>query len=119
MRAPPARMSSPVVLPDIEEDVDVGKETAEEHTKPYHLILLDDNDHTAEYVIEMLMELLAFPLEKAKRHTLEVDRQGHSILTTLPLAEAEAKRDAIHAYGPDWRLPRSPGAMAALVEPAE
>ena len=34
------------------------------------------------------------------------------------LEKAELKRDQIHAYGPDWRLPRSLGSMAAVVEPA-
>ena len=35
------------------------------------------------------------------------------------LEEAEQKRDQVHAYGPDWRLPHSRGSVAALVEPAE
>lgn len=111
-------MSSPLVLPEIDQGIEVGDDTSEERSKPYHLILLDDNDHTADYVIEMLVDLLGFSIEKAQQHTIEVDSRGHSVLTTLPLAEAERKRDQIHAYGPDWRLPRCPGAMAALVEPA-
>ena len=32
---------------------------------------------------------------------------------------AELKRDQILAYGADWRLERSSGAMKAVVEPAE
>ena len=48
----------------------------------------------------------------------EVDSKGHTRLITLPLEETEGKRDQIHAYGADWRLPRSVGSMAALVQPA-
>jgi ATP-dependent Clp protease adaptor protein ClpS len=111
-------MSSSIVLSDVDEAVEVGDNTAAKLSKPYHLILLDDNDHTADYVVEMLGDLLGFSIEKAIEHTIEVDTRGHTKLATLPLAEAERKRDAIHGYGPDWRLLRCSGAMAALIEPA-
>ena len=111
-------MSSAVVLPEVDEEVYEGDETREDEAKLYHVILLNDEDHTYDYVIEMLMELFGFDEDKAYEHTVEVDTKGHSRLTTLPLPEAERKRDQIHAYGADWRLPRSQGAMAALIEPA-
>ena len=112
-------MSSAVVMPDLEEDVFEGRETLDEEGKLYHVILLNDEDHTYDYVIEMLMEIFDFTEDQAYQHTVEVDTKGHSRLATLPLAEAEKKRDQIHAYGADWRLPRSLGAMAALIEPAD
>jgi ATP-dependent Clp protease adaptor protein ClpS len=109
-------MSTAVVVPEIEEaTLDKGQD---EPQSLYHVILLDDNDHTYEYVIEMLMEIFGFSEQKAYEHTVEVDSKGHSRLTTCPLAEAEAKRDEVHAYGADWRLPRSAGSLAALIEPA-
>lgn len=111
-------MSSSTPLPGIDEEIEVGGESATDRANPYHLILLDDNEHTPEYVIEMLMELLDFSLEKSRLHMLEVHNQGHSRLGTMPLAEAERKRDAIHSYGPDRRATISRGAMAALIEPA-
>lgn len=111
-------MSSSIVLSDVDESLEVGDDAAKELSKPYHLILLDDNDHTADYVVEMLGDLLGFSIEKAIEHTIEVDTRGHTRLATLPLAKAESKRDAIHGYGPAWRLPRCSGAMAALIEPA-
>lgn len=112
-------MSSAVVMPDLEEDVLEGKETLDEEGKFYHVILLNDEDHTYEYVVEMLMEIFDFSEDQAYQHTVEVDTKGHSRLATLALPEAEKKRDAIHAYGADYRLPRSLGAMAALIEPAD
>jgi ATP-dependent Clp protease adaptor protein ClpS len=111
-------MSSSIATPDVDLEVEVIDDVASESAKPYHLILLDDNDHTAEYVIEMLGELLGFSLQKAIDHTIEVDTCGHTRLATLPLAEAERTRDAIHRYGPDWRLPSCLGSMAALIDPA-
>jgi ATP-dependent Clp protease adaptor protein ClpS len=84
----------------------------------YHVILLDDEDHTYDYVIEMLQKLFGFAESRALRHAVEVDTEGTTRLITCRLEEAELKRDQIHAYGPDPRLPRSLGSMAAVVEPA-
>ncbi len=84
----------------------------------YSVVLLDDNDHTYDYVIEMLQKIFIFTLDQAYRHAEEVDRCGRTVLITCELAEAEFARDQIHAYGPDWRLPRSQGSMSAVIEPA-
>lgn len=84
----------------------------------YHVVLLDDNDHTYDYVIEMLQKLFIFSLEQAFRHTEEVDTCGRTIILTCELPQAEFARDQIQAFGPDWRLPRSKGSMSAVLEPA-
>jgi ATP-dependent Clp protease adaptor protein ClpS len=84
----------------------------------YRVVLLDDNDHTYDYVIEMLQTIFIFTLEQAYRHAEEVDRTGRTPLITCELAEAEFGRDQIQAYGRDWRLERSKGSMSAVVEPA-
>ena len=84
----------------------------------YRVVLLDDNDHTYDYVIEMLQTIFVFTTEQAYRHAEEVDRTGRTVLITCELQPAEYARDRIHAYGPDWRLIRSQGSMSAVVEPA-
>src|SRR5437016_6672906 len=84
----------------------------------YRVVLLDDDDHTYDYVVEMLQKIFIFTPEQAYRHAVEVDRTGRTILITCELREAEFGRDQIHSYGPDWRLPRSQGSMAAVIEPA-
>ena len=90
----------------------------EQHVPLFRVVLLDDNDHTYDYVIEMLQKILVFSLDQAYRHAEEVDRSGRTVLITCELAQAEFCRDQIHGYGPDWRLPRSHGSMSAVVEPA-
>ena len=84
----------------------------------YRVVLLDDNDHTYDYVIEMLQRIFVFSLDVAYHHAEEVDRAGRTVLITCELGEAEFGRDQILEYGPDWRLPRSKSSMAAIVEPA-
>ena len=84
----------------------------------YRVVLLDDDDHTYDYVIEMLQQIFIFTLDQAYRHAEEVDRCGRTVLITCELPEAEFARDQIQSYGPDWRLPRSQGSMSAIIEPA-
>ena len=84
----------------------------------YKVVLLDDNDHTYDYVIEMLQKIFIFSLEQAYHHAEEVDRAGRTPLITCELPEAEFARDQIQSYGRDARLPRSQGSMSAVVEPA-
>ena len=85
----------------------------------YRVVLLDDDDHTYDYVIEMLQKIFIFTLDQAYRHAEEVDRCGRTVLITCELPEAEFARDQIQSYGPDWRLPRSQGSMSAIIEPAK
>jgi len=92
--------------------------TEERREKLYHVIMLNDDEHTYDYVIEMLQKVFGFPYATAVHHTMEADQTGSTILITCALELAEQKRDQIHAYGPDWRLPHSRGSVAALVEPA-
>jgi ATP-dependent Clp protease adaptor protein ClpS len=40
------------------------------------------------------------------------------IVLTTTKEHAELKRDQIHAFGPDKRIPRCAGAMSAVIEPA-
>ena len=98
--------------PEVEDD------TSDKLQPLYHVILLNDEDHTYDYVIEMLCKIFGFAESKALSHAVEVDTRGTTILLTCELEKAEQKRDQIHSYGPDWRLPRSLGSMAAIVEPA-
>jgi ATP-dependent Clp protease adaptor protein ClpS len=100
------------VLPEVDE------ETSDQLQPLFHVILLNDDDHTYDYVIEMLTKIFGFSESKALSHAVEVDTKGTTILLTCDLGKAEHKRDLIHSYGPDWRLPRSLGSMAAIVEPA-
>lgn len=84
----------------------------------YHVIILNDDEHSYEYVIEMLQSVFGIAYAAAVAHTMEADTTGSSIVMTCGLEEAERRRDGVHAYGPDWRMPNSRGSVAALVEPA-
>jgi ATP-dependent Clp protease adaptor protein ClpS len=96
--------------------IEISGETAK--TPLYRVVLLDDDDHTYDYVIEMLQKIFIFTAEQALRHAQEVDSAGRTVLITCELPEAEFARDQVIGYGRDWRLPRSKGSMSAIIEPA-
>ena len=102
-------------------------ETATEHEqkqqrKPkrqprYNVILWNDDDHTYDYVIAMMMELFAHPPEKGYLIAKEVDTQGRAIVLTTTREHAELKCEQIHAYGKDSLIARCKGSMSATIEP--
>jgi ATP-dependent Clp protease adaptor protein ClpS len=96
---------------------EIDQQSGEQREKLYHVIILNDDEHTFDYVIEMLQAVFGFSYASALAHTMEADTTGSSVVWTCGLAEAEKKRDQIHAYGPDWRMANSRGSVAALIEP--
>lgn len=85
----------------------------------WHVVLLDDDDHTYAYVVEMLNKLFGHSLERAYQMACEVDAAGRVVVETTVFERAEFKQQQIHAYGPDWRIERCAGSMSAVLEPAE
>lgn len=82
----------------------------------WQVVLLDDDDHTYAYVIEMLHRLFGTPVEEGWALAREVDTRGRAVVWTGHREVAELKQEQIHAYGPDWRLPRCQGSMTAVLE---
>jgi len=86
---------------------------------PFHVVLLDDNDHTYEYVEEMLQSLFGHGEEQSFLLAQQVDKTGRAIVCTTHKERAELKRDQILGYGCDVRISNSKNSMRALIEPAE
>ncbi|MCA9178914.1 MAG: ATP-dependent Clp protease adaptor ClpS [Planctomycetales bacterium] len=82
----------------------------------YHVILWDDDDHSYEYVIQMMRELFGHPREKGFQIAKLVDTDGRAVCLTTTMEHAELKRDQIHAYGKDELIGRCQGAMSATIE---
>lgn len=85
---------------------------------PYHVVLLDDNDHSYDYVIRMLGKLFGFQRTKAYKLAKEVDQNGRVILLTTTKEHAEFKCEQIHAFGRDPLIEACVGSMSAVIEPA-
>jgi len=90
-----------------------------EDPKRWNVVLLDDDEHTYEYVIRMMRAIFSHPVEKGFRIAQAVDSQGRAICLTTHKEHAELKRDQIHAFGKDPLMSGCKGSMSALIEPAD
>src|SRR5580704_12713613 len=86
---------------------------------PWNVVFLNDDDHSYEYVIEMLRVVFGHPDERGYQLAKEVDSAGRVIVLTTHREKAELKRDQIHAYGADIRIAACKGSMSSIIEPAE
>ena len=107
--------AAPTISPDIDTGTDIGGH--EEHAQLFNVVLLDDDDHTYDYVIEMLSTLFHLTVDQAYQHAVEVDQAGRTTVMTCELGPAEFARDQIHGYGADWRM-RSSWQFGSISEAA-
>ncbi|GBD24023.1 ATP-dependent Clp protease adapter protein ClpS [bacterium HR29] len=103
-----------VIRPEIEQQ----ESTGESREPLFHLILLDDDEHTYQYVVVMLNRIFGYSPEKGFAIACMVDSQGQAIVMTGPKEQVLEKQRAIHSFGADPWMPTSKGSMTAIIEPA-
>ena len=109
-------MSDTITLPALPE---LLPEEKVRRQPPYHVILLNDDDHTFEYVIAMMQQLFGHPRERGMQIAMEVHKSGQAIVLTTNKEHAELKQEQIHAFGPDPLSSKNcQGSMSAVIEPA-
>ena len=86
--------------------------------RPWNVVLLDDDDHSYDYVIRLAMQLFAFTPEKAFKAAQTVDAEGRVILTTTHKELAELKREQVLSFGADPLIAKCKGPMSCIIEPA-
>jgi ATP-dependent Clp protease adaptor protein ClpS len=69
---------------------------------PYAVVVLNDDDHTYAYVIDVLCRFCGHSAEKAFKLAQQVDRTGRAAVWTGSFEVAELKRDQIRGRGPDF-----------------
>jgi ATP-dependent Clp protease adaptor protein ClpS len=99
-------------------DPEVANETRTRRLPPYNVVILNDEEHTFEYVIELLIRLFAHTVPRAKELTWEIHSRGRAIVYTTHKEKAELKRDQVLAYGADPRSMHSKGPLRCYIEPA-
>lgn len=95
-----------------------SRKSRTEKLPPYNVVLLNDDDHSVDYVVRMLGELFGHPLARGLEIAREVHFRGRSVVATTNLEQAELKREQIESFGPDPLISHCKGSMSAAVEPA-
>jgi ATP-dependent Clp protease adaptor protein ClpS len=65
---------------------------------PYHVVLANDDQHTVEFVIDVLRKVLGAPLERAVQLTMEAHTSGRAVIWTGPKEVAELKVEQVTTY---------------------
>lgn len=97
--------------------VEVAPKPPPRRQPSYQVVLWNDDDHSYEYVMEMLLAIFGFPFHKGYQLAREVDQTGRVICTVTTREHAELKQEQIHAYGKDVRVQLCAGSMSATIEP--
>lgn len=85
----------------------------------WNVVLLNDEEHTYDYVIHMMQSLFAMPKDKALRLAESVDKSGRAVCLTTHKEHAELKCEQILSFGRDPAMATCKGSMSAVIEPAE
>src|SRR5262245_54089756 len=109
--------SAAVAEPEVEREEQTDKKKRPKRQPRYNVILWNDDDHSYEYVIDMMKDLFGHPETQGFKIAKEVDKTGRAICLTTTLEHAELKRDQIHAFGADKMIQRCKGSMKATIEP--
>ena len=85
----------------------------------WNVILLDDDEHSYEYVIDMMKRVFGHTVEDGFAIAKRVDSDGRAVCFTTHKEHAELKQEQVHAFGRDPRMQRCAGSMTAVLEPVE
>jgi ATP-dependent Clp protease adaptor protein ClpS len=80
------------------------------------VVLFDDEDHSYNYVVEMLTHCCEMSRDAAFHCAFEVDMTGRTIVFYGDFDACKTVCDKILSYGPDHRLPHSMSSMNAEVQ---
>src|SRR4051812_17348718 len=82
----------------------------------WNVVLLNDADHSYNYVTTLLREVFRFPVAKAVEMAGTMTKTGRAVCMTTHREHAEFKRDQVMTFGKDDLVEGCTGSMTALVE---
>ncbi len=86
---------------------------------PFNVVILNDEEHTFDYVIDILMQLFAHPSPVAEALTFKIHTHGKAVVYTTHKEKAELKREQVLSCGADPRMSISKGPLGCYIEAAE
>lgn len=110
------RMSNPSAFSRPLEESDEQTETLSKTAPHFRVILFNDENHTYDYVVEMLTQACKLSREAAFRCAVEVDMTGRSAVYYGSDSDCQTVCSQILSFGPDHRLPQSMSSMDAEVQ---
>lgn len=85
---------------------------------PYHVVLLNDDHHSMEFVVEVLSKALGYSAERCLQLMLVAHRSGRAVVWTGPKEVAELKADQIRTFHEYRGADKDLGPLGCDIEPA-
>lgn len=85
----------------------------------WNVVLFDSDEHTFEYVIEMLAKVFGYAPRRGLALARVIDAEGRSVVLTTHREHAELKAEQVRSFGPDDRVASCRSALHVVLEPAE
>src|SRR5204863_6642363 len=85
-------------LPEITVAPETAEDTQTRRVPPYNVILLNDELHSMEFVVEVLCKSLGIAVEKAYQFMMEAHTSGQAVVWTAPREVAELKAEQIQTF---------------------
>jgi ATP-dependent Clp protease adaptor protein ClpS len=112
---PQTPTEAPIVTPRAKPQ----SETKTRRVPPYNLILGNDDDHSMDFVVNVLRKVLGLPVERAVKLMLEAHTSGRAIVWTGPREVAELKAEQVQTcHEVRDRDQKDLGPLDCTVEPA-
>jgi ATP-dependent Clp protease adaptor protein ClpS len=89
------------VAPPKEESSQAPQRNKPKLLPPYAVVVLNDDEHSFDYVMLTFQKVFGYTLEKCFQLTVQIHEQGRGIVWSGPKKVAELKRDLIRSAGPD------------------
>jgi ATP-dependent Clp protease adaptor protein ClpS len=86
--------------------------------RQWNVVLINDADHSYNYVTTLLREVFKVPVPKAVELAAAVSKTGRAVCMTTHKEHAEFKRDQVQTFGKDTLIEGCPGSMTAVLEEA-
>gem|GEM_PF-298789 len=102
--ATPATPSAPTAPPPAapkRKQAPTPQSTEPKILPPYQVVLLNDDDHTYEYVIRLLMKVFRLDVKKAFILTRKIDKHDRAAVWSGTKELAELKQQQVRTFGPD------------------
>jgi ATP-dependent Clp protease adaptor protein ClpS len=95
------------------------EKTTTRRLPPYNVILLNDDHHSMDFVVEVLRKVLCCPTQRALQLMLQAHQSGRAVIWTGPKEGAELKVEQVRTFHETRTLDGARlGALDCLIEPA-
>ena len=85
---------------------------------PYHVIILNDDHHSMQFVVEVLCKVVGCTVERAYEYMMTAHTSGRAVVWTGALEVAELKAEQIRTFHETLRDGRQLGPLGCEIEPA-